>query len=282
MRSPAELRTITRVGAPHAGVALEDFVAVEAPLTLTSQGDVWLTTMRTPGHDRELIVGWLYHEGLVADPRNEISRLTTCGDPDDSNFGDAYELVPNALMESRLKSRDPALSQRTQVTSCGLCGHALLDDLVRRVPAHPRRRGSSRWPEVTIRRAFADTIQAQPLFAQTGATHSASLVNLRSEVLLTREDVGRHNTVDKVVGHLALNGQLPPPEDVALLVSSRASFEIVHKAACAGFATVLCVSAPTSLAIDLAERCGILLVGFFRAGGFNVYSEHSRVTQEGR
>lgn len=279
MRRPAEWRSIARLGTPSPGDGREDLVAVEAPLTLTSLGDVWLTTMRTPGHDRELIVGWLYHEGVVVDPASEISRLSLCGHPDEPNFGDRYELVPNALMESRLKSRDPALSPRVQATSCGLCGHHFLDDLVSQVPNLARRSTPSFWPERTLIRAFTHNVESQPLFAQTGATHAASLIDLRGEILLAREDVGRHNAVDKVVGHLALNGDLPPPGDLALLVSSRASFEIVHKAACAGFTTVLCLSAPTSLAVDLARRCGILLAGFFRAGGFNVYSEHSRVTR---
>lgn len=271
MQRPAQLRSILRVGPANPAERREDALAVEAPLTLTAQGDVWLSTMRTPGHDRELIVGWLRHEGLVQDPAAEISRLTVCGRPDDDNYGDAYELVPNAVMEERLRRRDPALVQRTQLTSCGLCGHQALEELVRQVPMRLPRPGPSSWTEQALHQAFESGSRAAPLFEKTGATHAASVVNTRGDVLLTREDVGRHNAVDKVVGHLALSGKLPALEDWALLVSSRASFEIVHKAACAGFTTLLCLSAPTTLAVDLAQRCDLLLAGFYRHGNFNLY-----------
>jgi FdhD protein len=272
MRRPAQLRSILRVGSANSENRRKDALAVEAPLTLTAQGDVWLTTMRTPGHDRELIVGWLRHEGLVGDPAAEISRLTVCGRPDDENYGDTYELVPNAVMEERLRLRDPALLQRTQLTSCGLCGHQGIEELVRQVPKREPPMRPPPWTEAAVRLAFENGSRAAPLFAQTGATHAASVVNTRGEVLLTREDVGRHNAVDKVVGHLALAGDLPAPDDWALLVSSRASFEIVHKAACAGFTALLCLSAPTTLAVDLAARCDLLLAGFYRHDGFNLYN----------
>lgn len=277
MRRDAELRPITRVTTHDAGERREDFVAVEAPLTLISQGDVWLTTMRTPGDDRDLIVGWLYHEGYVRDPVSEISSLSVCGRPMDASFGDAYELVPNAVMESRIKARDPALSSRTQLTSCGVCGHRTLDDLIAAAQSLRPRPAQHSWPTATVLELFETFGSTQPLFAKTGCTHAASFVGPRAQLLITREDVGRHNAVDKVIGHLALTGQLAPSEDHALIVSSRASFEIVHKAIVAGFSTVFCLSAPTSLAVDLAERCGILLVGFFRSGGFNVYSGHPRL-----
>jgi len=233
--------------------------------------------MRTPGHDRELLVGWLFHEGLVRDPRAEISSLSVCGRPFDASYGDAYDLVPNAAMETRLKARDPAAFSRTQLTSCGVCGRQSLDDLV--FEARSLRPGNTPrpWSSSTLTQLFTTFGGTQPLFAQTGCTHGASVVNTVGRVLVTREDVGRHNAVDKVVGHLALSGQLPVAGDQALLVSSRASLEIVHKALLAGFSAVFCLSAPTSLAVDLAQQCGILLAGFFRAGGFNIYSEHQRV-----
>jgi FdhD protein len=280
MRRPAEPRTVLRLGSDASSEQRDDLVAVEAPLTLSCQGDVWLTTMRTPGHDRELIVGWLYHEGLVQDPTSEISRLTLCSRPDDESFGDAFELVPNAKMEAHLKTRDLELLRRTQVTSCGLCGHRGLDDLVRQVPMSSDELAST-WPATILRSVLSRSSAGQPVFLQTGAVHAASVFNANGETLLTREDVGRHNAVDKVVGHLALGGRLPVAPQLGILVSSRASFEIVHKAARAGFTVVLSLSAPTSLAVDLAERCGILLAGFFRGGGFNVYSGHRRVLQGG-
>lgn len=276
MRRPAEPRAIQRVGSLDAGPR-DDSVAVEAPLTLSSQGDVWLTTMRTPGDDRDLLVGWLYHEGLVREPRAEISSLSVCGRPGDASYGDAYELVPNAAMEARLKTRDPAAFSRTELTSCGVCGRKSLDDLVAEAGSLRPQNAPCAWSSAVLTQLFSTFGGTQPLFAQTGCTHSASLVNTAGQVLVTREDVGRHNAVDKVIGHLALSGQLPASGDQALLVSSRASLEIVHKALVAGFAAVFCLSAPTSLAVDLARQCGILLAGFFRAGGFNIYSEPQRV-----
>jgi FdhD protein len=279
MRRPAESRPIDRVGTPDAG-RREDFVAVEAPLTLTSQGDAWLTTMRTPGDDRELILGWLYHEGLLREPHIEISSLSVCGKPGEANYGDIYEVVPNAMMEARVKARDPALSARTQLTSCGVCGHRTLAELVETARSLRSRPAEQTWPVATLTQLVTTFSETQPLFAQTGCTHAAALVNTRGEVLLLREDVGRHNAVDKVVGSLALRGQLPVSDDQALFVSSRASFEIVHKGIVAGFSNIFCLSAPTSLAVDLANQCGVLLVAFFRAGGFNVYSGHSRLTSE--
>jgi FdhD protein len=278
MRRPAEPRSVLRLGSTVPSERREDLLAVEAPLTLSSQGDVWLTTMRTPGHDRELLVGWLYHEGLVEDPTDEISRLTVCGRPDDEGFGDAYDLVPNAKMEAHLQTRDPELLRRTQVTSCGLCGYRGLDELVRQVPTR-RDEHAPAWPVTILRSLLSRGSEDQPLFLQTGAVHAASIFNANGETILTREDVGRHNAVDKVIGHLALERRLPVSSDLGLMVSSRASFEIVHKAARAGFSVVLSASAPTSLAVDLAERCGILLAGFFRGGGFNVYSGQQRVLE---
>lgn len=282
MRLPLEPRAITRLGAQGAGESRVDLVAVEAPLTLTSRGDAWLTTMRTPGHDRELIVGWLIHERLVTDPHRDISSLAPCGRPGDEGYGDSYELVPSPVLESRLQARDPDLVGRTQMTSCGVCGHQTLEALVAEVLQSKPRDDGSAWAPETLSFLFENCTRDQPVFLQTGSTHAAAVVNTRGEVLVTREDVGRHNAVDKVVGHLALQGKLPCAPDQALLVSSRASFEIVHKAVVAGFSAVFCLSAPTSLAIDLSERCGLLLAGFFRAGGFNVYSRHSRLEGDRR
>lgn len=281
MRRSAEPRPIIRVGNAGA-IRRQDAVAVEAPLTLTALGDAWLTTMRTPGHDRELIVGWLYHEGLVADPAREISSLHVCGHPGETHYGDAYQLVPAPAMEVRLQARDPALSSRTQLTSCGLCGHKDLEALIGTLPERPTPSFQAAWPTPVLLSLFEAFATTQPVFAETGCTHAAALVNTRGEILLTREDVGRHNAVDKVIGHLALSGGLPAAADQALLVSSRASFEIVHKALVAGFGAVFCLSAPTTLAVDVAQRGTILLAGFFRAGGFNVYSGDSRLIGESR
>lgn len=253
----------------------EDWVAEEAPLALRVWGEPFVTTMRTPGDDRDLLLGWLYHEGLLRKP-SDLSSLAPCHTSDGSSNGDVYDLIPAAPMEQRLKARDPALCARTLHTSCGLCGRQTITDILARTP---RLEHTQVWSASCIHTLLSACSAQQPLFQQTGCTHGASMGDLEGGVLQTREDVGRHNAVDKLTGWLLRSGQLPVGADKALVVSSRASLEIVHKALVAGFSAVFSLSAPTSLAIDLARDAGILLAGFLRAGRFNVYTEHERVVE---
>lgn len=240
-------------------------------------GDPFITTMRTPGHDRDLLLGWLYHEGLLRTP-GDVSSLAPCAAVDAHSQGVVYELVPAPTMQQRLRDRDLALTHRTLHTSCGICGRQTIDDLITHSPTLGH---GGNWPVATIHALLSRCNSRQPLFHQTGCTHGASIGRANGEIVATREDVGRHNAVDKLTGWLFRTGQLPVDAECALVVSSRASLEIVHKALVAGFSAVFSLSAPTSLAVDLAARSGILLAGFFRADKFNVYTEHTRVTEGG-
>ncbi len=290
MPARAELRPIVRCVSPassstnddqrlvpFARASGEDWLAIEAPLELRVSGEPFVTTMRTPGHDRDLLLGWLYHEGLLR-RTSDVSSLAVCESPDGLHQGNVYELTPAAAMANRLQARDPALSARTLHTSCGVCGRQTIQDLL--ASASPLQHEQP-WSENAIYTLLSQCSSQQPVFHQTGCTHGASIGNINGQILETREDVGRHNAVDKLTGWLFRTGQLPVGPGSALVVSSRASLEIVHKALVAGFSAVFSLSAPTSLAVDLADSAGILLAGFFRAGKFNVYTHHTRVTEGG-
>jgi FdhD protein len=276
----AVVRCVSAHPDDHSGLANftraseQDWLAVEAPLELRIAGEPFVTTMRTPGHDRDLLLGWLYHEGLLRNP-SDVSGLAPCESATSESRGNVYELVAAAAMQARLRERDTSLSARTIQSSCGICGRQTIADLLAR--ATPQR-GAEPWSEQIIYSLLTRCSETQPLFHQTGCTHAASLGTRDGNILATREDVGRHNAVDKLTGWLFRTNQLPVAGDRALVVSSRASLEIVHKAVVSGFSAVFSLSAPTSLAVELAQSAGVVLAGFFRAGKFNVYTHHSRVT----
>lgn len=270
---PVEARPVLRIPATEGAQSVIDCVIAEAPLEVRVFGEPLVTTMRTPGHDRELITGWLAYEGLIAS-HADVSSLFACGDPKDEDFGNVYEVVPAAGMAERLKARDPELQPRVIQSSCGVCGRQTVADLLqRRSPAQH----TASWDVATLRHLFELCGTEQTLFRRTGATHCAVLGHRDETVDLTREDVGRHNAVDKLVGRLLLDRRLPVTDSDVLIVSSRASFEIVHKALMAGFSVILSVSAPSTLAVDLAERAGMVLAGFYRSGSFNIYAGAGRV-----
>ena len=243
-----------------------DALIVEEPMAIELDGVRVTTTMRTPGHDFELAVGFLHSEGMLGDaPVTEVRYCAT---------GSAVETGFNIVTVST-NGRAPVPTARltTTTSSCGICGSESLDELAARVaPLDPARLAVFA-PELLAslpERARA----AQPLFDSTGAVHAAVAFNADGSVVCSREDVGRHNAVDKVVGRLHLDASLPASA-LALYVSGRASFEIVQKAWAAGFGAVVSVSAPTALAVDTARRAGITLVGFVRPDSFNVYSTRS-------
>jgi FdhD protein len=248
----------------------EDRVTVEEPLEIRVGAQTLAVTMRTPGHDFDLAAGWLLTEGIVRRPE-EIVRLEHCREvrsPEEEGnvvivratapAGDAVDRARRILVTS---------------SSCGLCGKGSIESVRGRFPpvASPARIS----PEVL--RALPEKLRrAQTAFGETGGLHGAGIFDLEGALLASREDVGRHNAVDKVIGHLFREGRLPLSETV-LLVSGRASFEIVQKAVAAGIPIVAAVSAPSSLAIDLARESRVALVGFLRDGGFNLYSEEERL-----
>jgi FdhD protein len=229
-------------------------------------------TMRTPGHDDELAAGFLFTEGLI-EGRHQVDSIAYCPTGDGSPSPNIVNVQPTEreLVNPHLWGRDFLAT-----SSCGLCGKTSLsqvEQVTRRVRpiAH-----HFAVPVDTLYSLPGKLRNGQDTFAQTGGIHAAGLFDLEGNLLLLREDVGRHNAVDKLVGHALLNDMLPLDRHI-LLVSSRASFEIVQKALIAGFALVCAISAPSSLAVELARQSGLTLVAFLRQGRLNVYSGPERV-----
>lgn len=243
--------------------SIRDSLIVERALALRFAGETLAVFMRTPGHDIELVRGLLLSEGVIREDR-ELVSLSSDG-PDCVTFE-----MDSELLKERWASRDLIGS-----SACGVCGVsalALLEDLAQPILS------DTKWSFDKIVEAPRTMGVEQRLFEETGAVHSAALINKAGELVQCREDVGRHNAVDKLVGWAVSEARLPLSESL-LLVSSRLSYEIVHKAICAGIPAVLGVSAPTSLAVDIAERWRVTLVGFVRGEGFNVYSHGYRIVE---
>jgi FdhD protein len=235
-----------------------DDLAVEAPLVLAMGGRAIATLMRTPGHDLELTAGWLVVESGVR-RADDIAMLRACREDD----------TDRVHVTLRDGVRPPRPRAFLTSAACGVCSADVLDLTLLRTSA-PHRDG---WtvPRQVIT-GLPDTMRGrQRAFDRTGAVHAAALATSAGELAVVREDVGRHNAVDKVIGHALLDGALPAT-DRLLVVSGRVSFEIVQKAVAAGVAGVVAVSAPSSLAVDLARDHGLLLAGMVRAGRMNVYA----------
>ncbi|HXJ65791.1 MAG TPA: formate dehydrogenase accessory sulfurtransferase FdhD [Actinomycetota bacterium] len=261
---PAERRRVTRIrdGRVDEG---PDFIAAEEPLEIRLAGEQVAVTMRTPGHDTELAVGFLIGEGIVLP--QDVAGVAECrSDEGDGGVADV-RLAPGAAARSGWQRNFYATS------SCGVCGKASIEAV--RVAAGPVDDG----PVVSFDalQQLPDRLRdAQRVFDRTGGLHAAGLFTADGELETLREDVGRHNAVDKVIGHHALGGDLPLGSRV-LLVSGRASFELVQKALVAGIPFVAAVSAPSTLAVRLAEESNMTLVGFLRPGGCNVYAGRERL-----
>jgi FdhD protein len=226
--------------------------------------------MRTPGHDVELAVGFLFGEGIV-ERADQVSEVRHCPGAGEQRFNVVeVRLDPEAVVDERLLLRSFFLS-----SSCGVCGKASLEAVERR-GCVPLPRDGFRVPPGYVSLLPERLGETQELFARTGGLHAAGLLDGDGTLLVAREDVGRHNAVDKVVGERLLAGQLPLARTV-LVVSGRASFEIVQKTVAAGVPVLVAVGAPSSLAVDLARRFGLTLVGFARGDAFNVYSGEDRI-----
>ncbi|MBA3809098.1 MAG: formate dehydrogenase accessory sulfurtransferase FdhD [Solirubrobacterales bacterium] len=244
-----ELRRIVRDGE-------SDLVAVEEPLEIRVDGAPIAVTMRTPGHDEELAVGFLHGEGLIA--RAPQVGLTA-------------DLAVNTIEVSGPLMREVRARSFYTSSSCGVCGKGALEEVA--VHCAPLAPGPRLARELLA--ALPDRL-VQPGFAQSGGLHATGLFDGRGELLCVREDVGRHNAMDKVIGW-ALFGERLPLHGQVLCVSGRLCFELVQKAAIAGAGMLVGVGAPTSLAIELAEDRGLTLCGFARRGRVNVYSHPERV-----
>ena len=238
----------------HDGV--QDVVAIEEPLEIRVDGAALAVTMRTPGHDEELALGFLYDEGLIDGVR-------------DAGLTD--DLANNIIELAGPLIRDPGVRRFYTTSSCGVCGKGALEEVavlsppVSAEPAIPR----------ALAAELPDRLD-QPGFRRTGGLHATGLFDARGELLHTREDVGRHNAMDKVVGRALMDGLLPLSGRV-LCVSGRLSFELVQKAAVAGAPILIGVGAPSSLAIELADDRGLTLCGFARRGTVNVYTHPQRI-----
>ncbi len=270
--SEPRARVETLVAEPGAElVRREDELALEEPLEIRLTGDPYVTVMRTPGHDRELALGFLYAEGVIRS-RDDVGRAVHCGRPGGS-AENVMDIGPGPGFAFDVEVEPERQRRSLSSAACGLCGRALIDDLVARLrPVE----GDARFERGFLERLTDELRTRQPAFDRTGALHAAGVAFPNGALELVREDVGRHNAVDKVVGRLLLDARLPA-SGAALVVSGRASFEIVQKAAAAGMAAVVSVSAPSSLAVSTAARLGLLLVGFARAGRFNVYAGAARL-----
>jgi len=260
-----------------------DLLAAEEPLGIRIAGQAVNLTMRTPGDDLDLAAGFLFTEGIVtsADQIAEIKLCdgTTCGHAGHDGLGNIVDIrLADGPAAGRLAAELAPRRNFMTTSACGVCGKAEAAAIFSANQWNLREDQTS--IQATWLAAMPDRLRdAQRVFASTGGLHAAGAFSARGELLCVREDVGRHNAVDKVVGWALRAGRLPL-RGCVLMVSGRASFELVQKAVLAGFPALAAVSAPSSLAADLAEQAGLTLVGFLRGGSMNVYTAAERVRAE--
>src|SRR5918994_624447 len=253
-----------------------DVLATEEPMEIRllagGQRQTVAVTMRTPGADFELAAGFLYGEGIITSPE-EIKKISYCVDPD-VDVEQQYNIVNVELRGGREYDLRPLERHFYTTSACGVCGKASLEQLELRgcpvIPVGPE------IPAEIINTLPEKLREAQGLFDATGGLHAAALFDNEGELIALREDVGRHNATDKLVGWALLKGRLPLTDHI-VMVSGRSSFEILQKSLAAGAPVVCAISAPSSLAVDVARQFGMTLVGFLRGGRFNVYSGNERI-----
>jgi FdhD protein len=279
-------RTVRRFSDGSTAAPEEDAVAVEEPLEIRVSGDTVAITMRTPGQDRELSVGFLFSEGILRSV-DDLGGVTYCGRPGEEGWGNIIEVTPAPGLVLEVERVSAARRGTLTTAACGVCGRRSVDDLMSVCSPVPP--GLVLAAEV-VARTTERLRDVQRNFARTGGVHAAAALDASGALLTAAEDVGRHNAVDKVVGALVLDGTVrssrasvsrttPRPErtPAVLVVSGRASFEIIQKAAVARIPVVASVSAASSLAIDLAERSGVTLATFVRDRRFNIYTHPERL-----
>ncbi|GAO01994.1 formate dehydrogenase accessory sulfurtransferase FdhD [Anaeromyxobacter sp. PSR-1] len=264
-------RTVLRNGG-----AVRDALAVEEPLEIRVDGERLATTMRTPGADGDLALGFLFAEGIIAGVE-DVGTVIHCGRPGEEGYGNVMDvrsaagmrIDPERILEGR---RFVPVS-----AACGVCGRLTIDHLMERIRPLP---AGEPVPPALVAAGMELLARSQPVFERTGGLHAAVLVGRDGAPIAAAEDVGRHNAVDKVVGAALRAGRAGPRAATApalLAVSGRAGFEIVQKAAAAGVPVVASVSAPSSLAADLARAAGVTLCGFVRGERMNVYANGERL-----
>jgi FdhD protein len=268
--------TVTTVRKDGSFTSKPDVLVTEEPLEIraespSQQAQPIAVTMRTPGHDFELAVGFLFTEGMIK-RSDDVRTVRYCQLPDSA------EQQFNVVTVSLSAPFDEALSRRGMVTSasCGICGTTSIEQLSQTVCRIDSKIGPVMSSVMLI--SLPDIVRkAQPTFDRTGGLHAAGLIDSKGVAMCVREDIGRHNAVDKVIGNAVLENKLPI-SDHALVVSGRLSFEIIQKAAMAGIAFIAAVGAPSNLAVQTAEDLGITLVGFVRDGTANIYTHKHRIT----
>jgi FdhD protein len=260
---------VLRVG-PEEMIRRSDTLAVEEPLEIRLNGEPFLVTMRTPGNDIDLIHGLLYSEDIITE-RSDIVLARYCAGSDSEGVN-SY----NVLDVTLTTQASVPTARRNVVMSgaCGICGTTAIDHVIRESPYGLAQ--DLRIPAELVLTAPLRLRQQQRAFDQTGGLHAAGLLRLDSQMVCVREDVGRHNAVDKVIGW-AIREQQLPLRQMILAVSGRASFELTQKAVLAGIPVLAAVSAPSSLAAELAEAAGLTLVGFVRGETMNVYTHPERL-----
>ena len=253
-----------------------DTLAVEEPLEIRVGGEPLAVTMRTPGHDVELATGFLVSEGVIA-AGADVAGAIHCGGPGTGGEGNTFNVL-DLTLGAHVPAPPPSATRNFYTTSsCGVCGKASIE-AVETVSRFDVSADAAR-VDAEVLLDLPDRLRAhQAVFDKTGGLHAAALFDLDGELLAVREDVGRHNAVDKIVGWGAMQRALPLSGTV-LQVSGRASFELVQKAAMAGIPVLAAVSAPSSLAVDLAVDRGLTLVGFSRGTSMNVYAGAERIVR---
>ena len=264
---PAECLPVVRVRDGRA-IPGDDLVAGEEPLEVRLEGSTVAVTMRTPtpAQDAELAVGFLIGETIISP--EQVARVSECRSDDGTGGVVDVRLWPGAEPGTGWQRSFYATS------SCGVCGKASIEAV--RVATDPL--GDGPVVESDVFEGLPEALRSkQRVFDRTGGLHAAALFDSNGDPLVVREDIGRHNAVDKAIGRVAMDGRLPLSEQI-LMVSGRVSFEITQKALVAGIPIVAAVSAPSTLAVQLAKESNMTLVGFLRAGGFNIYAGRERIT----
>lgn len=271
-QTPSTVRALTRDGEKLRA----DVLATEEPLEIRLQAGAErrtvAVTMRTPGADFELTAGFLYGEGVI-EQREDVKAIRYCTDPDVDDE-QQYNVVTVDLGASTLPDLGSLDRHFYTTSACGVCGKASLDAI--EALGGPALGPGPRMSPDALLSLPGRLRDAQRIFSKTGGLHAAALFDESGELIEVREDVGRHNAMDKLVGWGLLEARLPFADHV-VLVSGRASFELLQKSLRAGASFFCAVSAPSSLAVDVAERFGITLVGFLREEGFNIYAGEKRV-----
>ena len=249
----------------------DDYVAAEEPLEIRVGQDALSVTMRTPGHDIELAAGFLFTEGIVQ-RREQIHALESPADGGDA--ASRGNLVQVTLASESIPDFEKMRRHFFAASSCGICGKASIEAIRLRTLRAP---SASFRLDAEVLVKLPDALRAsQAVFGRTGGLHAAALCSANGELLVVREDIGRHNAVDKVIGWALLENRIPLSETI-LLVSGRGGFEIVQKAIVAGLPMVASVSAPSSLAVQLARELQLTLIGFLRGRRFVIYSGEDRI-----